>query len=157
MTTRKVRGLLDIMTAEADRADWEFEKPSADYLPGLGLGATPEARRWAWLGYCAEKAQWQKRKRGRPRKSNLSDVDCYRAYVCWLVVKSLGARRVQNREAIRLVRLIDDHLSIPVDKRAFPPSITDESAEQSLSRGRRKAGMNVDWQSDYFEAIANIP
>lgn len=156
---RTVRGLLDVIVADADGIDWEMAKPSATYLPGMGLGATPEAFRWAWLGYCADELRKNKRPRGRPRRNNSFNTDCYRAYRCWAAVDSLRKNRgigfrISNREAIHIVRLIDEHLSN--EEPAFPRSITDASAEQSLSRGRRTLGISADWQSDACDEIAKM-
>lgn len=53
MAKKRIRGLLDYMTLK-EGEEWEWEPPSETYMPGLGLGATPEAHRLAYKGYQAE-------------------------------------------------------------------------------------------------------
>lgn len=122
--------------------------------PLIGLGILA-------MDWQRQKAATKKR-RGRPRKDDLSGVDCWRAYRCWAVVNSLSTSRdidkrtVSSREAIRLVRQVDEHLAVPLQERAFPTSITDASAEQSVARGKRALGMTEDWQSDHCGQVARM-
>jgi hypothetical protein len=48
---KKVRGLLGMMEAETKGENWEWDDPSAEYIPGMGLGASKQATRWARIGY----------------------------------------------------------------------------------------------------------
>ena len=83
-TPRKVRGLLDIIDDKANAEAWVFDDSDPLAEIGLGLGATPEARRLVMLGILSERAADLDRqlaelkpKRGRP-KGGLS-IDFLRA------------------------------------------------------------------------------
>ena len=94
MTKKIIRGLLDLVDLE-EGEDWEFEKPSESYMPGMGFGATPDAIRWAYKGYLHELNQTietvlrpTKTKRGRPSISDNLKKPQMRAFVMWAELRA---------------------------------------------------------------------
>lgn len=83
-TPKRVRGLLDIVDAEAAGQDWVLD--DSDPLAGVnfGLGASPEARRLALLGLVSERMaeidhQLSELKPGRGRPTADVTIDMKRA------------------------------------------------------------------------------
>ena len=71
----------------ADGEEWELEPMSEDYVYGMGMGATKDATRWAYKGFCLEVGQSIRKiaakNNGRPRKEAYQSYDCLRALVIW--------------------------------------------------------------------------
>ncbi len=129
MDKKQVRGLWGALEAEQEGIEWEFEAPSSEFVPGMGLGATKEATRWAYIGYCVhQKAiidRQLSRPRGRPRKSSIESVDAFRAFSLWKVANSFFANRrneVTILELIQFASNVEATLDVPLRERAFPPS-----------------------------------
>lgn len=155
---RKVRGLIEIAKAEAAGEDWILDEPSAEYIPGLGLGATDEARRWAFIGYFVEKnlelTAVIKKRRGRPTVSPFQSKDAFRAFKVWTFARALepkNRKTVSNRELIRRVAEAEKQLNIPMAERAFPEGGNFEAA---VSRGRKILEIDDEWHSPLCEKIA---
>lgn len=154
---RTVRGLLDYSEAVASGQEWEFEEPSPAYVPGLGLGTTDDARRWAWLGYMTEKRtridSLLKPKRGRPRKPPIGSKDAWRAFRLWMVAREFSESEraaLTNRQLIQVVTAVEDYMNVPNGLRAFPKA---GSHEQSVSRGKKALGIDSHWNSAVCEKI----
>lgn len=157
---RKVRGLIDFIEAEASGEVWEFDEPSPEYVPGMGLGATKEATRWAWMGYQLERMLLinlhLKQRRGRPAKSPIQTKDALRAFTLWRLAQRINAdarRNVTNRELIALAIHIEESLGVPFPERVFPKA---GSYDASVSKGRRALEINDAWHSQVCEKIASI-
>lgn len=157
---RKVRGLMGIAEAEAEGEAWELDVPSPSYVPGIGLGATKEATRWAWMGYNLEiilriKRDLQ-RKRGRPSKHPFATKDAFRAFTLWGLAQRLpceARKSITNRILICLAMKVEGELSIPVSERAFPGA---GNFEQSVSRGKKALEIDDTWKSEVCEKIAKF-
>ena len=89
----KARGLLDEALVELTGESREPRDPSPDFVPGMGLGATRQATRWAWLGMQQEVREGVKRalKRPahRPRKDPIETKDSIRAFAAWQMCRNL--------------------------------------------------------------------
>jgi len=151
MTKKIIRGLLDLVDLE-EGEDWEFEKPSESYIPGMGFGATPDAIRWAYKGYQLELNQTiesvlrpTKTKRGRPSISDNLKKPQMRAFVMWAELraypKSFRAHHT-NRELIEWMRSRKD-LSPGATKLWSGHS----NLERSLSEGRSYWEIDDKWES----------
>ena len=155
MTKKTVRGLLHTIGLEPK--DWEFEPISEHYVPGIGLGATDDAKRWAYDGYTLEANSRlekaigiSKRKNGRPKKSEEQKYDSLRAFHMWLELRGMPETfraRHTNRELIAWIQNRDD----------LSPSVmklwkVSDSLERSLSIGRTFWVLTDDWQSQRCEA-----
>lgn len=125
-------------------------------VPGLGLGTSPQAKRWALIGYLVSTAiNSPINNRGRPTKGPLNSKDAYRAYVVWRIAQNLPPttrKSISNRELIRLATILETHLGIPNAERAFLEHAT---LEQSISRGKRILEISSDWESTVCEKIQN--
>jgi len=121
-TPVKVKGLLDIMEAEVTGQDWALDNSDPLAFLGLGLGASPEAKHYAFLGFLAERqAELEKRmsdikpKPARGRPSVHVSIDEKRA------ASVLGARDLYIQKTGRLPpsqkELIE--LAIEIDKILF--------------------------------------
>ncbi|MFD0978213.1 hypothetical protein [Tropicimonas aquimaris] len=176
--TRKVRGLLDIVVAEAEGVEWQFDLASDDPLSGIGLGlwASPRARelvvkgllfeRWLQL---EEEIKRLKRPAGRPKAFDgpLSNIDAQRAFALWEFAHRLGAgikKRpfdpsigvgITTRALIGLAKIVEADLS-PDIKPLFPSMTSDATLEQSVSRGRAALGIDERWRSKTCEKLAEI-
>ena len=139
MTKKSVRGLLDTIGLQPN--DWGLEAISENYVPGIGLGATDDAKRWAADGYRLEinrrleKAIGiSKKKKGRPGKTEVLMASHLRAFHMWLELREMPAAfRVAhtNRELIAWIKARDD--MPPAASKLWPKS---QNLERSLSEGR---------------------
>ncbi len=160
---KQVRGLMDLIPAMAEGVEWEYIGPPI----GLGLGATPDAQRWAEIGYLQEQL-WTlkaatKRKRGRPRKESRLSADSMRAFILWCLAngvrptaKQLNLRpkngtRFTNRE------LIQEAKKLPINPvTLFRGNVCERTIEQSVARGRTALRINHRWQSKVCEKMTRI-
>ena len=71
---KSARGVLGYISAKHGE-EFEWEPISESYVPGMGLGASKDATRWAYKRYMLELKEklhdLNKRVGGRPAKSNL--------------------------------------------------------------------------------------
>lgn len=160
---QRVRGLLDLPSSDFFGEGWDLAEPSPEFVPGMGLGATEQARRWAWLGMQAETAAEIKRALRRPphrpRKDQLSTTDAIRAYSLWRICHRLrhqwGKPRarieVTNRELIRWHREIETALEVPKHKQLFAKP--DQTIEPSVSKGRGILQIDDHWNSAVCEEV----
>lgn len=153
MAKKLIRGLLDYVTLK-EGEEWEWEPPSETYMPGLGLGATPEAHRLAYKGYKAEYNNLVNKisrpGRGRPKIEQYQDINSKRALFIWWEVKDwpVSQRRITtNRELIERMRNLTNE-----EKRVkyWPDR---QSLEQSISRGRKNLEIDNSWNSKVCEKI----
>ena len=56
MPKKQVKGLLDYMALKPDE-EWDFAPNSEEYVHGMGMGASKDAIRWAYMGYMLEMRQ----------------------------------------------------------------------------------------------------
>lgn len=155
MTKKTVRGLLDTIGLQPH--NWGLEAISENYVPGIGLGATDDAKRWAADGYRLEinrrleKAIGiSKKKKGRPGKTEVLMASHLRAFHMWLELREMPtAFRVThtNRELIAWIKARDD--MPPAASKLWPKG---QNLERSLSEGRTFWGFTDDWQSQRCEA-----
>ena len=94
---RKVRGIFGAIEAEAGGDNWELEAPSADFMPGMGFGATKQATRWAFIGMCHERIrrleqlQRMERPAHRPSIDPIQSKDAARAFAAWHMCRDIRA------------------------------------------------------------------
>ncbi|MFA9229652.1 MAG: hypothetical protein ACEQSU_02730 [Microgenomates group bacterium] len=98
-----------------------------------------------------------KKRRGRPSKDPLSDMDSFRAFQCWHAVKRFGRPDWTNREALDLATLIENLVGIPAKEAAFSKHVTRETLEESLSRGKSKLGFSDQWACATCDEILAMP
>lgn len=154
MTKKSVRGLLDTIGLQPN--DWELETVSEKYVPGMGLGATDDAKRLAADGYRFEINRQlenvigaSKKKKGRPGKTEVLKTSHLRAFHMWLELREMPAAfRVAhtNRELIAWIKARDD--MPPAASKLWPKS---QNLERSLSEGRTFWGIGDDWLSQQCE------
>lgn len=155
MTKKIIRGLLDLVDLE-EGEDWEFEKPSESYMPGMGLGATPDAIRWAYKGYQLERNQiienvlsLTKTGRGRPKISDKVKKPQMRAFVMWAELRAYPEafrKHASNRELIHWMRSRKDLL--PEAAKLWSGH---SNLERSLSEGRSYWEIDDKWESEKCE------
>ncbi len=160
----KVRGLMDMIPAEIEGTERKF----SDAWLELGLGATPNARRWAKLGYLTEQianlkaAQAQtKPRRGRPSVQPHRSIDARRAFTLWWLAHDLGAQtRKTARDPTRGVKIKTRKLIEWVKQiergGLFRAYVSDATLEQSVARGRTILKIDDEWRSEVCEKIAGI-
>ena len=113
MAKKQVRGLFDYLALK-EGEDWEIAPNSENYVYGMGMGATKQATRWAYIGYKYELAQkikgYSNKLKGRPKLSQYRDIDCRRAYALWQYVQNTIEEdlreKVKNRHLIELIKKI---------------------------------------------------
>jgi hypothetical protein len=148
---RIVKGLLDVMDAEAAGEEWDFqpgwegltEEQTAFYILG---------KRHAKLENLAEYDLKPKpARRGRPQKDVHSDA--VKAFACWQMLwgirNALGkpSGTVEILELIRVIRNIEDEQGVPPGERLFRKETTDRSHAEAVNRGKRKLGIDRGWNS----------
>ena len=125
------------------------------YVPGMGIGASKDALRWATAGMLDELLRNQKNKKpfGRPERDFMDKVDNRRAFMLWTLVNinpiSPNLKFASSRELLDIMFLL----------RKFGPCIKDyfpnttDNLEQSISRGRTALGIGQMWQSTVCEKV----
>ena len=153
---KQIRGILDYISLKPGE-EFEWEPISESYVPGMGLGASKDAIRWAYKGYMLELKEklddLNKRVGGRPAKSNLQKVDNLRAFTIWFVIwkylPDLELAKYTNRRLIEFMKSSENGL--PNSKKYF--HVTTNNLEQSLSRGRTNLQIDENWHSDVCEKV----
>ena len=125
------------------------------YVPGMGIGASKDALRWATAGMLDELLRNQKNRKpfGRPVRDFMEKVDNRRAFMLWALVNinpiSPNLKFASNRELLNIMLML----------REFGPDITDyfpnttDNLEQSISRGRTALGIGQMWESEVCEKV----
>lgn len=160
MTKKVARGLLDIVGLEDD--EWELEKPSENFMFGMGLGATPEATRWAYKGFRLEiysqigrALSLTKRGKGRPSKaSEKMKMPQLRAFHMWIELRDMPVpfrTSLTNRQLIEWICKRDDLL--PSEAKLWKSSVETQTLEHSLSAGRTFWEIDDNWHSEKCEAF----
>ena len=161
MSKKQIRGLFDYLDLK-DGEEWEWAPPSEDYVSGMGLGATKQATRWAYLGYkietearLKEALALVKRKTrksetgGAPYKKEEFKMDNQRALLLWLLAREYPEnfrRELTNRKAIQMAKM-----RWTVGRTMFALGVADTTIEQSVSRGKAFWGIDKSWNSKKLE------
>lgn len=140
MNPKQVRGLLDMADLTDDSG--ETALPTPGFVPGLGLGTSEEARRWAYLGYQMEISKTvnranaiEKKKRGRPEKPTGLLMPQKRAFHMWLELRNLPeAVRVNSTNRKLIEWMIARQDLLPSMKKLWGASV---GLEKSLSAGKK--------------------
>lgn len=158
--TRKVRGLLDVVEAEAEGVAWEVANfEVAGLVPGMGKGASPEAIRWAYRGYRLEIEERlhelqlsARRGKGRPQRPEELHIGNMRAFHMWLEVRCmpLSFRTKETNRSLITWMCGREDLS-KTARKLWPQENT--ALEKSLSAGRRYWEINARWESAKCEAF----
>jgi hypothetical protein len=149
---KKLRGLLHIEGIDPDPP----EHVLTDLAIGLGLGATEQARRWAWMGFALEQEGKLRRPAHRPKQDPKTRKDAIRAFgawqMCWNLRRILGNpnANIKSRELVRIIRRVEEALAIPTLERLFPERA---DIDASLSRGKKILGIDDDWNSKVCEEL----
>lgn len=158
------RGLLGrYINDEEDRCDG-LNLPDG-YVPGIGLGATEDAKRWAAKGMRAEELNVLKavlkRPAHRPKKPKNEDVDSIRARAAYDMVQHIKSLRpewrdldgiaIANRHIIELIQMVESKLQIDEAEKIFPRTTSRRALENSLSLGKQKLGIDRLWRKTVHE------
>ena len=157
MTIKKqIRGLLDVVEAEAKGQEWELAEQTLGDALGFGLGATEQARRWALIGMEHEAKMQSRRPAHRPKKENITKIDSIRAFAAWQMcwhLRGLANKpnaHITNRELIRIIQFVEKTKSLDAGERLFPEH---GNSDASLSRGKKLLGIDDDWNSKVCEEL----
>ena len=154
MSKKKVRGLLDVASLADDER--EYEEISPDYVPGLGLGATEQARRWAHMGYQLEigaqlnaLSTYYRNPVGRPALKEAVQINQRRAAHMWLELREMPMAYRTEQTNGELIRWMQGrkHRTPELDRLWRPNS----NLERSLSMGRTFWGIKDDWSCPTLE------
>lgn len=148
---KKVRGLLDVIEAEANGEAWDLDDSDPLAGIGLGLGASPEAKRFVLLGLLSERlAELDKElanlkpKRGAPTKAVSIDVKRAAAVLGAddFLRRKTGEGAATQKEAILLAAQIDKILcdAGDRDKPLFGNMTSMKSIQNSVSEGLSELG-----------------
>lgn len=159
---RQVRGLLDMLDAEREGQLWEWEALAPGVVPGMGLGASSQATRWAWLGMQMEaEAAIQntlKRPAHRPAKDPLLSKDAVRAFAVWRMCHGLRHdilnkpnAHISTRELVALIRQVENALNVPKTHQLF--SKPDQTVESSITRGKQILEIDDAWNSQFCDKL----
>jgi len=177
MTDRKqIKGLLDYISLkpgeEAEYAQNSEDPYSEDYVSGMGLGATEEAKLYAKIGRLYHEIENMKdansqidvtdktKTLGRPKKQKALGIHQVRALILWHIAQEFPEvirQDLTNRYLIARVQKLGK-TSRPLvgksgkvgDSEKIWPDIDgiNNSLEQSVSRGKTWWGIDHEWQSD---------
>jgi hypothetical protein len=157
MTSKKqVRGLLDVIEAEAQGEEWELAEQTLGDALGLGLGATEQAKRWALIGMEHEAKMQSRRPAHRPKKENITKIDSIRAFAAWHMfwhLRGLANKpnaHITNRELIRVIQIVEQTKSLDAGERLFPER---GNSDASLSRGKKILEIDDNWNSKVCEEL----
>ena len=159
---KQVRGIFDYLLLKPGE-EYEMAPVSEGYVPGMGLGASEDAIRWAYKGHQLERREHlveldaqiiakpkQSAKIGWPQKTPELRIDNQRAYVLWLIVRNYSESyrlELTNRRAIKLAR---EH-NFEGKTKACWLYREDASIEQSVSRGKAFWEIDSCWNSQKCE------
>lgn len=137
------------LTQAAEKGDAELGATARELLPLLCFGLMALGKGFA--------DALEKKGKGRPKVNRFGDIDCRRAFLCWNAVRIVKGTTHTNRAALRIARLIETLANVPPEEAAFPKHVTDETLEQSVSRGKKKLGFTDAWTCQICEEILAIP
>jgi len=151
---RTVKGILDIVMG--GETEWVLAQPSPIYMPQVGFGATPDAIRWAYIGFMLELGAnidlKFKKLSGRPKLEEYQDIDCRRAFAIWIYVhESFNNQELcnmSNRDLIEQLKTVS--ATGQIDKRLFREC---SRLEASVSTGRKKLQIGDCWHSEVCEKL----
>ena len=164
MTDKKqIKGLLDYISLKPGE-EAEFAPNSEDYVFGMGLGATEEAKLYAKIGKLYHEIENMKNANnqtsitdtkkisGRPRKQKALGMHQVRALYLWQIAQEFSEDKRQdlsNRYMITLVKKLGE-TSRPLVRKSEEmwPNAYDESLQQSVSRGKTWWEIDHKWHSD---------
>ena len=147
-------GNFGLLTAHAPKP-FNGNLSSAIHVPGIGIGASRDAIRWATIGMLDELSHQYKSMTpiGRPASDFMNKVSNRRAFMLWALVNknpiSPNLKLASNRELIDIMILL----------RGFEPCIKDyfpnttDNLEPSVSRGRTALNIGQMWQSEVCEKV----
>lgn len=148
-TRKKVRGLMGVLEAEANGEEWVVD--ASNPLTGIGLGASPEAKRLMMVGYYSEQTRIindqlarMKPKKGRPKVS--ISIDTKRAAAVLsandFFLRKTGKSLPTQKAAIELAAQFDKLLFDigKIDKLLFDNMSSMKRFQDSVSKGLRELG-----------------
>ena len=162
---RVISGLMEYMQAVQSGEEFEWRQNSPNYVQGMGIGATKDATRWAYIGYCIERETERERifnslvgpkpkKFGRPKTySPLGSLQNRRAFALWLIVKNFNEAipdMLTTRHLIIIARNHPEYIEYASLRSLFPDN---EDLEQSISRGKTALSIDRNWASDVCEKL----
>lgn len=161
MTDKKqIKGLLDYISLKPGE-EAELAPNSEDYVFGMGVGATKEARDLAIIGSIYINIQklkkLSKNPNGRPKKSILLGIDQKRVFALWFMIKDWSLVKKSNTSNRELILFAQENEYSITTKKLFIGMIP--TLEQSVSRGRNKLEVDENWNSEIckqlFENLRN--
>ena len=163
---KQIKGLLDYISLkpgeEAKYAQNSEDPYSEDYVSGMGLGATEEAKLYAKIGKLYHETENIKetteqidvtdktKTLGRPKKQKVLELHQVRAFHLWRIAQEFpeGIRQdLTNRYMVEVVkkRGKTSHPLAGKSERLWTVGNND-SLEQSVSRGKTWWGIDHEWQ-----------
>jgi len=171
MTDKKqIKGLLDYISLKpGEEAD--FATNSKDYVFGMGVGATKDANYYTIIDYLYDQILKQEGATehtsatpstntiGRPRKQKILEVHQVRAFHLWMKAQEYPEGIRQDLSNRRMIEIIKKSQSLVGKSKRLWTLGTDESLEQSVSRGKTWWKIDHEWQSDkcYKYFYGNYP
>ena len=155
MTDKKqIKGLLDYISLKPGE-EAELAPNSEDYVFGMGVGATKEARDLAIIGSIYINIQklkkLSKNPNGRPKKSILLGIDQKRVFALWFMIKDWSLVKKSNTSNRDLILLAKGNECSITTKKLFVGMTP--TLEQSVSRGRNKLEVDENWNSEICEQL----
>jgi hypothetical protein len=157
---KQIRGLLDYIGLKPGE-EFEWEPASESYVPGMGLGASEDAIRWAYRGIVEERSERlletisslarPAKKKGAPQKTPEFRSDNLRTFYLWYIIRDLPLSfrcEITNRRAIELAA---GNPVIDKTKLLFPDNYEVATIEQSVSRGKSFWRIDDCWNSKRCE------
>jgi hypothetical protein len=155
---RIVRGLLDVVGAEADPVEWEtYPDMYSDKLKLVRAEAELSRFKGVLKDVFAQyDLKLKPRPGGRPKKGSYSDE--LKAYACWKMARALRGligkpdAKITILELIKAINAVESDDGVPERERTFYKG-NDSSRADAVTRGKRKLGIDGNWNSTKCEEI----
>ncbi len=132
---------------ETRGVEWDWAPPDDDWVPGMGWGASEDARRWAKLGRFMEVCASvkfpaaQKPKGGAYKKPDGTDNDTLRVLLCYQIIKSSSKRPLSSWTRKELASHMQSIKFADPDIQQLFKKCSQGSLESSISRGKKNLGI----------------
>ena len=165
MTDRKqIKGLLDYISLkpgeEAEYAQNSEDPYSEDYVSGMGLGATEEAKFFAKTGKLYHEIENMKdansqidvtdktKTLGRPKKQKALGIHQVRALILWDIAQRYSEDIRQDLTNTYMIERAEKSDALVGESEGIWESRKQESLQQSVSRGKTWWEIDHKWHSD---------
>ena len=154
---RVVSGLLDYVVAVHSGEPFTFRLPSPNYVLGMGVGASEQATKWAFIGYQVELGKLLKlateKSAGRPSKEGALKASQLRTFHLWLIASEYTESQRQELQVNQLIKIVKNLDYLTGNTKNLWNIGSFESLGQSISKGKKWWQIDEAWNSPKCDAF----